>query len=51
MLSTYFGCVFFDCLLIFYIFIERIERGKAKVLSEKKGTVILVCRMSISSTV
>ena len=32
-------------------FIERIERGKAKVLSEKKGTVILVCRMSISSTV
>lgn len=32
-------------------FIERMERGKAKVLSEKKGTVVLVCRMSISSTV
>ena len=30
---------------------ERKERGKAEVLSEKKGTVFLVCRMSIFSSV
>jgi hypothetical protein len=31
-------------------FIDRKERIKAKILSEKKGTVILVCRMSIFSS-